>query len=85
MLTKIIPLRSVMYSLNFTRSLSEPHSLDEVDSFHSSTGDKVDSFHSSTGDPRHLSRSCSYGEERYNSTEVDVFRNATAPPLPQHF
>ena len=74
-----------LLSLNFPRSLSEPHTLDEVDSFHSITGDAVDSFHSSTGDPRHLNRSYSYGEERYNSIEVDVFRNATAPPLHQHF
>ena len=58
----------------FTRSLSEPNSFDEVDS-----------YHSSTGDPQHLNRSYSYVEERYNSTEVDVFRHATAPPLHQHF
>lgn len=61
-----------LLSLNFTRSLSEPDTCEEVDSFCSNI------------DPRHLNRSCSYGE-RNDSIEVDVFRNATAPPLHQHF
>ena len=66
-----------LLSLNFNRALSEPDTRD--------TRDEVDSFLSNIGDPRDLNRSCSYGEERYDSTEVDVFRNATAPPLHQHF
>ena len=68
-----IKIGSILSS-KFARSLSEPNSFDEVDS-----------YRSSTGDPQHLSRSCSYGEERYSSTKVDVFRHATAPPLHQHF